>query len=143
MSEGSVQQLSLSLAPTRVESAIDRAEKRLRALQQINVILREFPEIAAELGIGDGSTATPKSLPPRDGSLSNFERIRNYFVRHSNQWEQAPRIGNALGMSRGTVATVLWTSHRDQFEQSAVDGSIKKKKWRLLPDVFQDAKTQI
>src|SRR4051794_27011557 len=114
----------------RMETAIGRATRRLEALKTISQILTEFPDLAAELGIQladepvfqanmsrvflDSARMQPRPV------TSNFERIRRFFVDNGNQWEQAPRIGQALGLTRGTVATVLWTSHKDQFEQAPV-----------------------
>jgi hypothetical protein len=164
---------SLDARPARVESAIDRTRRRLDALEKISAILAEFPELVDELGIGtaepvtfsDPDTVQELNLHRRPvasigrngeirrldrfghmtsvGSVSNFQRIRHFFVETGNRWAQAPYIGERLNLTRGTVATVLWTSHRDQFDQASVDGSEKKKQWRLKSDVYEDAKTQI
>src|SRR4051794_15761769 len=103
---------------SRVGAAIERAMRLVEAYKKIDEIFREFPEIVAALGIDQAEPTQDESHPnptrkevlvvPR--AANNFERIRGFFVANNNQWEQAPRIGEALGLSRGTVATVLWTT---------------------------------
>src|SRR5688572_12253167 len=106
---GQTGQLALPLAFTRLESEIDRMSRRLEALKQINAILAEFPELADVLGVGtvSGSTAPAanEAHPTSQSNASNYERIRQFFAERNNQWEQAPRIGEVLGLTRGTVAT--------------------------------------
>lgn len=71
-----------------------------------------------------------------DGSKRNHVKVAEFFVQRNNEWEQAPRIAEALGLTRGTVATVLWTTHGHMFEQAPVAGSVKKKKWRLRASIY-------
>jgi hypothetical protein len=142
--------MNTAASEDRMTVAIDRAKRRLEALQVIGSILENFPDLRDELGIGNtainGHSAKHHALPAEAGifavhgaTRSNYEKIRDFFVGRKNDWEQAPRIGEALGMTRGTVATVLWTSHSDRFEQDSVPGSVKKKRWRLRPEVLNEA----
>ena len=127
----------------KIKTAIDHATERLEALRLIGELLSKFPELLAELGIDDGRHGLGPAVLFEEAAkaeserlMSNFERVRSFFLAKQNEWAEAPRIGEALNMSRGTVATVLWTSHRDSFEQAPVAGSIKKKKWRLKPEAY-------
>jgi hypothetical protein len=128
---------------------IQRMERRLEAAKQLRQIAIEFPdlftEFAAEAVPGAPGNARQVAIDhairqPHTGA-SNFARIKQFFVDQKNDWFQAPQIGAALGLTRGTVATVLWTSHEDQFEKMPVPNSKKKKLWRLKQDVYADAVT--
>jgi hypothetical protein len=131
------------------EGRIEAMEQKLQAAKTIREILAQYPDLLMELGLlphavtvspARGASQAPTGI--RLKRKSNFARIRSFFVQHKNEWFEAPRIGEALGLTRGTVATVLWTSHADQFEKKPVEGSEKKKLWRLRQDVYEDTATR-
>lgn len=160
--EANGQHAATQASLSRVETAIGRAMRRLEALRTIQQLLSEFSDLEKELGLSEPAVApvvpVASRVEPDDhvvtnifenhviypalGKGNNFERIRDFFIANGNEWEQAPRIGEALGLSRGTVATVLWTSHRDNFERANVAGSLKKKKWRLTETTYKEAAKQ-
>lgn len=117
---------------------IERMERSLAAAKQLRQIALEFPELIAEL-FEQPSGPLRVSQPEREierKRLSNYAIIRHHFATNNNPWLQAPQIGKQLGLSRGTVATVLWTTHAGEFEKRPVPGSVKKKEWRLKPDAL-------
>lgn len=126
-----------------LDAVVARWERRLGAAKQIRQLLSEFPELAEELRLALACSDSPVTRPARatgtrltpvpatHASGTYFDRIKDFFEGHQNEWASAPRIGEITGISRGGVAHVLWRTHRDHFEQQPHAIHKKLKLWRL------------
>ncbi len=122
------------------DATIARMERRLEAAKTMRSILVDFPELRLEFMHSNVNSELDSPLnlrAPIRAKLANFARIRRFFKRHGNQWFQSSQIAHEVGLSRGTVATVLWTTHSTKFEQKPVPGAVKKKLWRMRPEFLE------
>jgi hypothetical protein len=133
------------------DDAVAAIERRLAAARQIRSLMVEFPDLIAEMtGAAFARSNEECKVPVErkgnldDGSgLSNYQRIAKFFVMNGNGWFEAPRVGEALGLTRGTVATVFWTSHADKFQKEPIPGTARKKVWRLKPDILNQVRQEL
>lgn len=96
---------------------------------------------ATRQGVWSGSPPLRDVDPPFDPSAptheaTHFQRIAAFFVKAANQAFSTASLSVGVGLSRGAVTTVLYTTHRDKFEKSPAKGATR---WRMTPNAFQDA----
>lgn len=126
-----------------LDSAIKGYERRANAIKQIKEILAEFPDLLD--GIAHNANADP--IIPRKRNrpsgelfirLTNFDKVKEFFLNNGNPWTSAPELAAKLGWSRGVASNVLYTTNRHAFEQRPFPGSDKKVQWRLRVDRLEN-----
>src|SRR4051812_22300172 len=109
--------MGTSLSQNVLQRIMDRQRRRLAAIEQLQAILEEFPDLSAEL-LGDralpGETPTRPSPSPR-ASGTAFERVARLFFQNGNDWLDTSVITIGSGVSRNVVATILWSAHKNDF----------------------------
>lgn len=66
-----------------------------------------------------------------ENAKQNFERVADFLRLCGNQPQSARAIQRETMISRGALAFVLYTSHRDKFQKHEVPGHSRKKLWSL------------
>jgi hypothetical protein len=69
-------------------------------------------------------------------SLTNYEKIVQFFLARKNQPATNQDIRTAIGASRGAVAQILYTSHSDKFERSS-KREAGKVAWQLRAPIYR------
>jgi hypothetical protein len=142
---------------TLTNEALDRllAKQRARteAAEKLLAIAREFPELIAELLTlhahpnETGGAAEPSAREGIGGRRtkkgSAFSRIVRLFFENNNEWIDTGTITSKASVSRNVAATVLWSSHKDDFEQRPHEHHAKMKVWRLRPERIDPLRKQL
>jgi hypothetical protein len=86
--------------------------------------------------------ACAEPLTPAE-SLTNYEKIVQFFLARKNQPATNQDIRTAIGASRGAVAQILYTSHSDKFERSS-KREAGKVAWQLRAPIYRmEAERQV
>ena len=115
----------------------ERLEARLRAIRTIRGFLREDPGFAADLRhtLAEEPRASAEQAPPATSGGApqgkHIDRVRSFFASNGNKWTTAPDIGRAVGISRGSVAGILYQTYEDNFEHKSHPDHARMKLWRL------------
>lgn len=124
--------------PQIVERLIDRQQARTKAYMELSRILSEFPDLINELleymkaeGKSVGTSDTNKA-----DKRTSYERAVAAFVREGNEWMDTAALTKSAGVQRNQLATVLWSTHKGDFEQRAHPTHKRMKQWRLRAEAF-------
>jgi hypothetical protein len=67
------------------------------------------------------------------------ERVRQFFLSTDNKPASNATIRDAIGTNRGTLAMVLYTTHKDEFEKIQI-ANTHIVHWRMVWDAYQFAR---
>ena len=70
---------------------------------------------------------------PKEQRAQWVEQVCDYFRKTGNQWQTAPNVGRALGITRGGVAALFYKTHTDHFEKTPHPTHSRMQVWRLKP----------
>ncbi|MEO0963694.1 MAG: hypothetical protein AAFY08_01125 [Planctomycetota bacterium] len=68
---------------------------------------------------------------------TNYEKIAGVLAQHDNRWMTVTQLRELSGLSRGPIATVLYSSHCNQFDRHVHPNHASMKLWRLTEDALK------
>jgi hypothetical protein len=141
-----------------IDKRVERLEARAQAARQLQSIIREFPELLKEILDADSTAELPVvvSLPAPQRTIlatvtrakksaarpTAFQRVASVFLNNENDWVDTSTLVQRSGVSRNVAATVLWSAHREQFEQRPHQTHKRMKLWRLTPEAYDNLMDQ-
>ncbi len=110
------------LAEIMTEAVVRKVTKETSLFTQINQQDSNDPGDTTSEIIRDSSKFKGK----------NYVRVLRFFLERNNEYATNMEIRRACGITRGSVAVVLYTTHADFFERKPLAQDDKKKViWRL------------
>ena len=128
-----------------LDTLVKRSEERTAAARQLQQIAREFHELIEDLlrlhkkPIQQVRVTRPDRRKTRGTA---FERIARVFIDGGNEWVDTSELVKRSGVSRNVAATVMWSVHRDDFDQRPHSTHKRMKIWRLKTEAFDRLKQQ-
>lgn len=72
-----------------------------------------------------------QSVGKRKPKETLFDQIVSFFLRNSNEPATIGEIMDAIGMKRGPISTVIYSTHKNYFTSIPLEGSTKLRTWML------------
>jgi hypothetical protein len=136
--------------PQVLNEWVKRNEERASASRQLQKIVQEHPDLLEEL-LRLYRAAPSRPAAPIVGRRARivgssrgtaFERIARLFLENGNEWLDTSCLVKQSGVVRNVAATVMWSVHKDDFEQRPHSTHKRMKLWRLTPQAFDRLKQQ-
>jgi hypothetical protein len=137
----------------------EREARRSHAISELQRIAVEFPDILDEFlratgmleveaagangSNNDGLEPVPvkrAGRKPRSGTA--YQNVVRVFMERKNDWTATSEITARSGVARNAVAHILWSAHKNDFEQQPHQTHKRMKIWRMKPEALDRAKDQ-
>ncbi|HWE96136.1 MAG TPA: hypothetical protein VG269_19390 [Tepidisphaeraceae bacterium] len=125
---------------------LNREKRRQAAVEQLQEIVSEFPDLLEQL-LNESDpfhgNITPAPRPTTHASVNGqarastaFQRVVKLFIDRDNPWVDTGEVSRESSVSRNAVAHILWSAHKDEFEQKPHPTHQRMKLWRMKPESF-------
>jgi hypothetical protein len=104
--------------------------------REIDQILERLKSLRSEVAQTEGADI------PRAGSgesKTQFQKVVEFFCARDNQPQTMDAIVEATGIPKGSLAQVLYRTHRESFVTGPALGQSKRRVWALTVTTFRQA----
>jgi hypothetical protein len=135
-----------SANPNTVSRLVEKQRRRLDAAETLERIITEFPDLISELLDTENNGQNRKKNGIRRirfvPKTTAFARIAKVFLDNPDEWIDTAHLVKKSGVDRNSAATVLWSTHKDDFVQEDHPAHKRMKVWKLRQEAADRIRNQ-